>query len=203
MSDRSDVLLLFAHPALQSSRVHARLLAAAKSVPGVRVQDLYEEYPDFDIDVPREQALLAEHRRIVLQHPLYWYSTPALVKQWEDLVLEHGWAYGREGTALRGKQVLSMVTAGGREEAYRAGGFNRRTVRAMLAPIEQTMRLCGMAYLPPVVLHGVHLLDPAGIEALVPDYVQVLEAFRDGRLEPLLASDAPWLDPHTLVVGGD
>lgn len=201
MSTRADVLLLFSHPALQSSRVHTRFLEAARLLAGVTVNDLYQEYPDFDIDVPREQALLEAHSRIVLQHPLYWYSTPALLKQWQDLVLEHGWAYGRAGTALRGKQVLSVVTVGGREEAYRATGLNRRTVRELLAPIEQTVRLCGMSYLPPVVMHGIHQKSEAEVAALVPDYVRVLQAFRAGELEPLVASEAPWLDPATLSVG--
>src|SRR5690606_23594342 len=88
------VLVLFAHPALEKSRVGRRLLDAIQSVPSVQIHDLYEEYPEFDIDVEREQELLRSHDVIVLMHPLYWYSTPALLKQWFDLVLEHGFAYG-------------------------------------------------------------------------------------------------------------
>jgi len=201
MSTRAEVLLLFAHPALQSSRVHARLIEAAHALPGVTVNDLYQEYPDFDIDVPREQALLDAHARIVLQFPLYWYSTPAMVKQWQDLVLEHGWAYGSKGTALRGKQVLSVVTVGGREEAYRPTGLNRHSVRELLAPLEQTVRLCGMAFLPPLVLHGIHQKSIAEVHTLVPDYVRTLEAFRDGQLEALTTSEAAWLDAATLSAG--
>jgi len=88
------VLVLFAHPALEKSRVNRRLAAAVADLPGVTLHDLYEAYPDFDVDVKREQDLLVAHDVLVVQHPFYWYSTPALVKQWEDLVLEHGWAYG-------------------------------------------------------------------------------------------------------------
>ena len=62
---------------------------------GVRLHDLYEAYPDFLIDVEAEQALLLEHDVIVFQHPVYWYSSPAILKEWQDLVLEHGFAYGR------------------------------------------------------------------------------------------------------------
>jgi glutathione-regulated potassium-efflux system ancillary protein KefG len=36
-------------------------------------------------------------------HLLYWYSTPAILKEWQDLVLEHVFAYGHEGTKLHGK----------------------------------------------------------------------------------------------------
>ncbi len=150
------VLVLFAHPAFERSRVQRRLARIARAQQDVTFHDLYESYPDFDIDVRREQQLLLAHDLIVLQHPFYWYSTPPLVKQWIDLVLEHGWAYGEGGTALRGKRLLSAISAGGREESYRREGTNRFTVDELLAPIAQTAQLCGIEYLPPFVLYGTH-----------------------------------------------
>jgi glutathione-regulated potassium-efflux system ancillary protein KefG len=158
------VLVLLAHPALQRSRVNRRLADAVRGLPGVTVHDLYDSYPDFDLDVPREQALLLAHDVIVWQHPFFWYSTPALLKEWQDLVLEFGWAYGPEGTRLRGKKLLSAITTGGPEHAYQPEGFNRYTIRQLLAPIEQTARLCGLEYLTPFVVHGTHRLDEAEIE---------------------------------------
>jgi glutathione-regulated potassium-efflux system ancillary protein KefG len=176
------VLVLFCHPALEHSRVHRAMLRAAQAVPGLSVHDLYEAYPDFDIDVRREQALLAAHDVVVAQFPLYWYSTPALLKQWQDLVLEHGWAYGRDGRALAGKQWLTVVSSGGGEAAYHAEGLNRRTVREFLAPLEQTARLCGMTYLPPMVAHGTHRLEHPAIDAIATLYGRLLDALREGRL---------------------
>ena len=76
------VLVVFAHPAFQRSRVNRALLAAAKATEGVTVHDLYETYPDFLIDVRDEQKLLEEHDAVVIQHPFFWYSSPALVKEW-------------------------------------------------------------------------------------------------------------------------
>ena len=78
------VLILFAHPALEKSRVNRRLIEAVKTLDGVTFHDLYQLYPDLDIDVAREQALLTEHDVVVMQHPLYWYSTPAMLKEWQD-----------------------------------------------------------------------------------------------------------------------
>jgi glutathione-regulated potassium-efflux system ancillary protein KefG len=176
-----NVLILFAHPALDSSRVNRRLASAVRGLPGVTFHDLYEAYPDFDVDVKREQALLLAHDCVVFQHPFYWYSSPALIKQWQDLVLEHGWAYGREGTALHGKAWLSAVSTGGREDAYQPDGYNRFTMGQLLAPFEQTARLCGMTFLPPFVVHGTHRLDAAGIEAAAADYRRVIEGVRDGH----------------------
>jgi glutathione-regulated potassium-efflux system ancillary protein KefG len=162
--------------------VHRALVRAVRALDGVTFHDLYDAYPDFDVDVPREQALLEAHESVVLQHPFYWYSTPALVKQWMDLVLEHGWAYGSSCTALVGKKLLSAVTAGGREESYREGGLNRRTVRDLLAPIELTARLCGMEWLEPFVVHGTHALDPDGIADAARSYAQTVAMLRDGKL---------------------
>ena len=148
------VLVLFAHPALEKSRVNRLMIEGVDAIDGVAFHDLYQAYPDFDVDVDREQTLLLEHDVVVLQHPFYWYSTPALVKQWEDLVLEHGWAYGHDGNALRGKAMMSAITTGGRATAYEPGGHNRYSVPELLRPIEQTARLCGMRYLDPFIVYG-------------------------------------------------
>jgi glutathione-regulated potassium-efflux system ancillary protein KefG len=177
------VLVLFAHPSPRRSRVHQRLADAVRGLDGVTVHDLYAAYPDFDIDVPHEQALLAAHDVVVMQHPFYWYSTPAILKQWQDVVLEHGWAYGSEGTALRGKLLLSAISTGGLESAYCREGGNRYTVGELLSPLAQTAFLCGMEFLPPFVVHGTHAMDDDALEAAATDYALVVTGLRDGRLD--------------------
>jgi glutathione-regulated potassium-efflux system ancillary protein KefG len=179
----NPILVLFAHPAFQRSRVNRRLVAAVQGLDGVTFHDLYEAYPDFHIDVRREQALLDAHQIIVFQHPFFWYSTPAILKEWQDLVLEHGWAYGHDGTALKGKQLLSVITAGGSESAYRQEGTNRCTVPDLLRPIERTAALCGMSYLPPFVVYGTHDMLEGAISTHAADYRSVLTALRDNRLD--------------------
>lgn len=202
-AEDARVLVLLAHPALHRSRVNRRLAAAARAVPGVTVHDLYEAYPDHDVDVPHEQALLVAHPLIVFQHPFYWYSTPSLLKEWMDLVLDFGWAYGPGGTALKGKTLLSAITTGGREEAYDGEGFNRFTVRQFLAPIEQSARLCGMGFPPPFVVHGTHKLSEAEIDVHARQYAEVLEAYRDGRIPMAEVENLPRLN-HTLEwLGGE
>lgn len=179
----SRILVLFAHPAMEKSRLNRDLAAAVSELSGVTFHDLYEAYPEFDIDVPREQALLIEHDVIVLQHPFFWYSTPALLKEWQDLVLEHGWAYGSEGKALVGKCALSVITTGGGESAYQEGGLNRFSMRQFLAPIEQTFRLCGLDYLPPFIAHGAHGMTTEEVRAHSEDYRRLIEALRDETLD--------------------
>jgi glutathione-regulated potassium-efflux system ancillary protein KefG len=179
----TPILVLFAHPAFERSRVHRHLVEAVSDLPGVTLHDLYEAYPDFDVDVSREQELLLGHDTVVLQHPFFWYSTPPLVKQWEDLVLEHGWAYGTGGTALHGKRLISAISTGGPERAYCAGGYNRFSIRQLLAPLEQTARLCGMEYLPPFVVFGTLRLGDEQIRGAAADYQRLVEALRDDRVD--------------------
>ena len=185
-------LVLFAHPAIRQSRVQRRLRAAAESVPDVTVHDLYDAYPDFDVDVDAEQQRLLAHDVVLLQHPLYWYSVPPLVKQWFDLVLEHGWAYGKRGCALRDKFGGVAISAGGRAAAYRPDGFNRYTLPELLRPVEATLRLCGMRWLPPFFVTGTHAMDDAEVDAAAARYRRWLSLLTGGGLAPaqLAAPDA-------------
>jgi len=197
-----DVLIVFAHPALERSRVNRALIEAAAGVEEVRIHDLYEAYPDFDIDVRDEQRLLEAHDVVIFQHPFFWYSAPAILKQWQDLVLEHGWAYGHAGTALRGKLTLNAITAGGGEDSYRREGGNRFEIGELLAPFEGTARLCGMVWLPPFVVHGTHRLGDAEIAAHAEDYRRLLIGLRDGAVDVAAAGRWPQLNADLTAVLG-
>lgn len=146
------ILVLFAHPAQGRSEVNIELARAAAETEGVTLVDLYAEYPDYFIDVDREQQRLLEHDIVVFLHPFYWYSTPAILKEWQDLVLEYGFAYGTGGDKLKGKVFFSTLSAGGSLDAYKETGTNRYTLRELLQPLEQTAALCQMIYLPPFAL---------------------------------------------------
>ena len=192
---RRRILVLFAHPSLERSEVNRPLMQATARVDGVNLVDLYADYPDLAIDVDREQSRLVEHDVVVFMHPLYWYSTPAILKEWQDLVLEHGFAYGSTGTALRGKIFFNALTAGGSEAGYRAEGYNHYSIRELLRPLEQTAILCGMLYLPPFALFGARTAVEEGrVDAHVAEWIRVLEALRDDRLDVQAARDLPKLN---------
>lgn len=183
MGSPNRVLILFAHPALEKSRVNRYLIQAVNELDSVTIHDLYEAYPDFNINVKFEQDLLLAHDIIVFHHPFYWYSSPAILKEWQDLVLEYGFAYGYEGTALHGKKFLSAITTGGGEQAYCREGYNRFTIRELLVPFEQTASLCGMDYLPPFVVQGTHNLRAQHqIAKHAEDYRTVITALRDNTV---------------------
>lgn len=157
-------LILFAHPRFEDSRVQKSLLNHIKTLPGVRIHDLYEHYPEFNIDIKYEQELLLEHDLIIWMHPFYWYSAPPILKQWIDLVLSHGWAYGKGGTALIDKPIFSCISSGGPKEAYQEDGFHGYSVSEFLRPYERTAGLCNMIYLPPFFVHGSHKISDEDLE---------------------------------------
>ena len=152
----TDIYVLAAHPDWRESRVNRPLMDAARSLDRVQVQDLYTSYSDYAIDVAAEQTALARAQLVVLLHPIQWYSMPALQKLWLDEVLTYGWAYGDNGTALQGKDLWLVASTGGPEASYQPQGYNRYFFDAFLPPYEQTAALCGMRFLPPMVLHGAH-----------------------------------------------
>ncbi len=173
-SVRNRILLIFVHPAYHKSRINRKLLSSVAGMEGVTIQNLYDKYPDYHINIKIEQELLLNHDIIIWHHPFYWYSAPPLLKEWIDLVLQHNFAYGHKGTALKGKSVLSVITTGGRKEAYQVKGFNHYTIRQFLAPFEQTARLCNMTYLPPFVVDGTHLISPDQLDHQVGLYKKTL-----------------------------
>ncbi|PXF30087.1 potassium transporter KefG [Pokkaliibacter plantistimulans] len=202
----NKVLLLFAHPSQRRSEVNLPMFRAAQQVEGVSCVDLYGEYPTFRIDVKKEQQRLLDHDVLIFQFPLYWYSTPSILKEWQDLVLEHGFAYGGKGTALRGKTFLCAVSAGAAQTAYQQDGYNHFTLRELLRPLEQTARLTGMHYLAPFALFGsrtavedqclpVHIQHWTGfLRALVNNQIDIARAAQQEHIGddwPALLLSAP------------
>lgn len=183
MSKKNKILVQLYHPLLHKSRVNRELLSAIGDLEDISIRNMYDLYPEFHFNIKEEQKLLVEHDIIVWQHPFYWYSSPSLLKEWIDIVLQHGFAYGREGKALSGKKVMTAISTGGRREVYQEDGLRKYKVRQLLAPFERTVTLCNMDYLPPFVIHGTHLLDDAGIFKAGKEYRQALIALRDGSFD--------------------
>lgn len=201
MEQQHRVLVVLAHPALEKSRVNAAMAKAALEVPGVTVHDLYQTYPNFFINKAHEQELVKAHKVIVFQHPLYWYSVPALLKEWMDIVFEYGFAYGRGSKGLIG-QVLMNAWSAGSPHAELAGDANTDLIAQLMRPFEHTAQYCGMRYLPPHTLFNTGMLTPAQIADACSRYVDLLErlttaAFLERNLESFAClGDALEADAH-------
>ena len=93
-------LVIVAHPDLEKSVVNRRWVDEAEKHPEhFTVHRLYQTYPDEQIDIAREQALVEQHGTLVLQFPIYWFGCPSLLKKWMDQVLAFGWAFGPQPEA--------------------------------------------------------------------------------------------------------
>jgi glutathione-regulated potassium-efflux system ancillary protein KefF len=183
------ITLIYAHPYPKRSLAGKALLNAVHGLPGLHIRNLYELYPDFHINAKVEQAQLRKSHTLVLQHPLQWYHTPALLSLWFEKVLAYGWAYGHDETGkpaevLKGKRLLWATTVGGDEAAYTEHGYNHFPISQIATPIQQTALFCGMQWLAPQIVYGARKLDESGL-------LQAAEAYRDR-----LVSEIQYLNEH-------
>lgn len=182
MSDDNTphIQLLFVHPFPHRSTVNKVLLEAVRNVPGVHVSDLYEQYPDFHIDIEKEQQTLLKTDLLVVQHPFYWYSAPAMFKQWQDVVLEYGFAFGVGGDAMKGKDFLPVISVGQSKASYRPEGHNGHYIGEILNPYECMANHCGMNYLEPLVMYNAHQQSDEELAEWSEEYRQRLINYRPG-----------------------
>lgn len=177
------VLINFAHPNIAHSKINKALRAAVEELEGVTVNDLYANYPDFLIDVKREQELCDNSDVIIFQYPLYWYSAPSIIKEWIDTVLQHDWAYGSKGNSLKGKILLLALSGSGDESTYKKGGGNFFTIAELTSTYQAMANLCGMKWLPPFTVLGIHRgLSKDKIEYHKENYRRLIIALRDETL---------------------
>lgn len=197
----NKVLVLYAHPSPQRSEVNQHLFKAAQKVEGVTTVDLYHEYPTYHIDIDKEQQRLLDHDVIIFQFPLYWYSTPAILKEWQDLVLEYGFAYGHDGNALHGKKFFCALSAGGKADAYQTDGYNHYTIRELLHPLEQMATLTGMQYLAPFALFGARTAQEDGrVKSHVESWQTLLKQLLADKIDFEQASKAEKLNHYLAML---
>ena len=150
----TTILVVLVHPFYEGSVAQRGLMAQTASDRRCRPHDLYEAYPDFAVNVRREQSLILAHAVVLLHFPMFWYSTPALLKEWIDVVFLAGFAYG-PGARLAGKRFACAVTTGQSEDTYRsAAGAGVGTIDELLLPLRATAAFCGMNWVSPFTLHG-------------------------------------------------
>ncbi|SIN73351.1 glutathione-regulated potassium-efflux system oxidoreductase KefF [Algoriphagus halophilus] len=173
------ILVLFAHPKYEHSEVNQVLLNAISHLENVEIRDLYELYPDFNVSIQAEQEALFQADLIIWHHPIYWYSCPPLLKQWIDIVLEFGWAYGPGGIYLKNKMIMNTITTGGSDHAYSEEGRNQHPIEDFLLPFEQTAKLCLLQYLAPFQVSGTHKITKEQLSQKGKEYYELILHLRD------------------------
>jgi len=176
-----SILVIYSHPNPLKSKLNKALLNAVASLDGVTIRDLYQHYPDFDIDIKVEQNLVEHADVILFQHPVYWYSCPAIMKEWLDVVLQNGFAYGDKGSKLKGKKWLSAISTGGNHQSYSPKSEHFYSIEEFLRPFERTAVFCGMEFLPAFISHDAHHLNEQLIEAQTQKYRNRLKKIMSGE----------------------
>jgi len=169
-------LIILAHPNMAESKVNKALIESIQNDANITVHDLYATYKSVEaIDVAKEQALLVQFDRIVFQFPLYWYSAPAILKEWQDKVLGYGFAYGPEGSKLAGKESKIVVSAGSPEYAYQAGAYNNFALSEYLRPLYSTIVFTGMEFKGIFASYGAMKLSSEALEKDIKTYQTILK----------------------------
>ena len=178
----TKTLVLLFHRDLSQSKANAALAAAAAELPGVEIVDMQAIYPtgiDMFRDGEREAARLLAAERIVLQFPVQWYSTPTLLKAWQDAVLTRMYyiAYEAEGRRLEGTPLMLAATAGNVSDAYRPGDRNMFPMIDLLAPLRATAHRCGLVWATPFIVYEADKLEPVALDAAAEGYAAALQSW--------------------------
>lgn len=144
-------LVIVTHPDIENSTINKTWINELNQYDNqLTIHQLYKEYPDYKIDIQKEQELLISHDQIIFQFPIHWFNTPFFLKKWMDEVLTYGWAFGPNGENLKGKKVRLAVSAGGNAEAYADGN----SIDKLLKSLTTSFLFCGAEILPTHVFYG-------------------------------------------------
>ncbi|GAA0358032.1 NAD(P)H-dependent oxidoreductase [Alkalibacterium iburiense] len=145
-------LVIISHPELEESGSQQFLVQAVDDLPDVTLHHLEGRYPDGKIDVKAEQALLRQYDRILFQFPFYWYSSPPLLKKWQDDVLTEHFAFGYRGDKLNGKDFGMVLVIGLPEKDYQTGGAEGFSISELTKPFQAMAKKVGMDYVKPLTI---------------------------------------------------
>ncbi len=173
-------LVILAHPHIEDSRVNNRWKRELLQYTNeITIHEIYKEYPNWSIDVLKEQKLLEAHSNIIFQFPLYWYSYPPLLKKWMDDVFTHGWAYGSQGDKLKGKKLGIAMSIGDKKENYSPTGSVSFTVDEVIAPFKASAVHVGAITLPYFAVFGASFqASDEDINQSAKDYIKYIFQYK-------------------------
>ena len=103
------VIIINGHGAPMMSMDNKRILEDVKAqLQDVEIVTLAELYPDFKIDVEKEQTRLLA-------------AAPSILKKYVEDVFAMGFAFGPGGDKLKGKKFIDSFTCGAPEKNYLPG----------------------------------------------------------------------------------
>ena len=131
-------------------------------------------------DIAAEIAKVQWCDLLILNFPLYWFSTPAILKGWIDRVMISGVFYGGKRIYDRGgmcgKRALVTLTLGGREHMFGPEAIHGE-IETLLRPLLQgSLAYCSFEVLPPFIGYHVPYVSAEVRGQILADYRQHLGA---------------------------
>lgn len=149
-------LIINAHPTPEQSHTQSFFKEVIMSLSNVSYIELTKHLPTI------EEIL--GYERIIFQFPVYWYSSPALLKNWLDNT------FLSDENRLKNVELGLVTIFGVSQSHYQAGGKERYTPSEMLRPFEMLANHLGMIYLPPFTVFQFDYLCDNARKSLLVDY---------------------------------
>lgn len=139
-------------------------------------------------DIQEELGKLIWCDLLILNFPVYWFSTPAILKGWIDRVLVSGIVYGGrrfyDRGGLSGKRALVSVTLGGQEHMFGETGIHGPLEGMLRHLLQGTLAYIGMGVLKPFVGWHIPYISDEERRLVLEDWRSRLQSLSDD--EPLL-----------------
>ena len=167
-------LLIVSHPYPEQSKVIKALQHTAEALSHVTVRNLESLYghDTTAFDVAAEQRAHEGVGRVVYLFPMHWFNVTPMLKAYLNQVWSYGWAFGPDGTALQGKQMQVVVSAGATAHTYSAAGLIQSSLQEVLTPMKASALYVGMSYAEPLAFY--EAMGPS--EDKLADFQQALRA---------------------------
>lgn len=168
-------LVIVTHPGTPESVINHRWVEELKKHSDITVHELCKVYPDGNIDIKKEQALVDAHDTIVFQFPIWWYSSPSLLKKWMDEVLTPDWAYLNH-YALEGKKIAFAVSTGGAAADYTREGSCKATIEDVLKPFIVSCSYLKAVYSGVFECYNTFAITPEELNKNAEEYIRFIES---------------------------
>lgn len=172
-----NILYVYTHPdqhSLNAELMRNGLKSLQDAGHEVILSDLYAR--EFSLDT--EQFKISRANHIIFQFPLWWFSMPAIMKDWMDRVFTKGFAYdtGKMFTdgLLRGKTASLTITMQSPLSSYKNDGVHGHELDDFLLPIQHTLRFTGIETLPSFTVYDAHQLDEVRFQSVMQEYKNYL-----------------------------
>jgi putative NADPH-quinone reductase len=169
------ILVNLVHPDFNNSIVNKKLLEEIKDLDNITINNLYDKYPDYKINVEEEQSLLLKHDIILFQFPMYWFSSPALLNVWFETVFISGFSH-RGNYKLEDKFFAIAISCGAAKQEFCKTGKDKKTVEEFLFPFSITAHYVKMNYLKAFITYETEsILSEQTLEKYAKDYVKYIQ----------------------------